>query len=449
MAESERNLQEPQGRPTFASRSALVDEVFVITLNRVTDALVPVLADYLVGLGVAAVASPESPIPAAATRQDLHRALAEFARSSRCPPILRYVIPGLSGEQFAARPPHPVVDKEAAVARLEAEEEQHVASLADFGDYALELYRSISLCLFMLMPDPADYPQPSLMASALRIGAALEEDLRQLGEQSATMSDVEKLSAFRERLRRLRWKHTYCEGGWRPRSDPLPPHRGIRIAGNGQAQLDDEDPEPPSPNPAALERLAWEREAGRQWLDAHGVMWSEVVLPVAQSCLDVAGLAQKHAAGEKLVTLTLTAFRELWQHAIAAPNRAALTALEGIEAEMDLLCARVAAPVQPTAGAARRWPPPEHSNVVWSSLRPMEQDVVRVFLKAAPGAVLEVPLVALKARGLTKPNRHDYGAASRLQELGILERPLTGTGRVLVALPKGMPPLNAEGAAEV
>lgn len=449
--ESERNLQEPQRRPTFASRSALVDEVFVIVLNRVKDALVPVLADYFVRLGVAAVASPESHTSAAATRADLHRALADFARSSRCPPILRYVIPGLAGKQFAAQPPHPVRDKNAAFERLEAEQEQHVASLADFGEHALELHRSISLCLFMLMPDPADYPKPSAMASALRLGAALEEDLHQLGEQSASMSDVEKLSAFRERLRKLRWKHTYCEGGWRPPGAPLIPHPGIRIGGNGQASSDDdEDPEPPPPDAAAEELLAWEHEAGKQWLDAHGVMWLEVVLPVVQSCRDVAELAQQHSAGEELIALAVTTSRELWQHPIVAPKQATLKALEDLEAKMDLLWVRVteAAKLR-TAGARASWPPPEHPTVTWGSLKAMEQHVVRVFMAAGKTVSLEVPLIALKARGVEKPTRHDYQAASRLEELGILEKPATRTGRVLLALPRGMPPLNAEGAAEV
>ena len=155
----------------------------------------PRLAEYFVHKGVVATASPEAAPAEPSTRDDLHYELARFACTGRCPPILRYIIPGPGGELFACAPHYLKRDRREICERLESEHAQHLASLADFGDKAEEVCRSIELGVLCLMPDPADYPSPSPMAAAIRIGAALEEDLRDLREQSAKMTSVEKLTA--------------------------------------------------------------------------------------------------------------------------------------------------------------------------------------------------------------------------------------------------------------
>src|SRR5262249_39107676 len=84
------------------------------------------------------------------------------------------------------------------------------------------------------------------------------------------------------------------------------------------------------------------------------------------------------------------------------------------------------------------WPPSPHHSVTWSDLSLMEQHQVTVFLKAGRGAVLEVPTLATRARGVQHANRHDYEAAKSLDERSLTEK-AGRTGRRLVAVPRGMP----------
>jgi len=335
VAEPETKSQERPQLPTFATKEELVAHVATLVRNRIAGDLALAVTDYFIEAGVVAAAA-QGQASLRATPLDLHRALASFARSRQCPPILRYIIPGLHGELFAEPPQHRMADRREIYDQLEAEHAQHLASLAGFGDRAQEVCRSIEVCVFMLRPDPADYPRPSPIAAALRIRAALEKDLLRLGEQSASMSDVEKLTAFGERLSKLWWKHAHCKNdgdlsAYRARGQP---------------------PTAGPPSPVAEQLRAWEREASRQWREAHSVMWSELVLPLVQSCRDVGELAQKHRVGEDLVTLTVTAHRELVQCAIVGPNEAALKALASIEAGMDLLRVRVATRANPSTDDA-------------------------------------------------------------------------------------------------
>jgi hypothetical protein len=111
-----------------------------------------------------------------------------------------------------------------------------------------------------------------------------------------------------------------------------------------------------------------------------------------------------------------------------------------VEAEPQALAAVSAVEERTRAASVGTdpWPPPELASVLWSELSEMEREQMLVLVKAGRDVVLEVSVIAQRARGLDEPNRHDYETAKALDEKGLTEK-VGKTGRRLVAVPKGTP----------
>jgi hypothetical protein len=120
----------------------------------------------------------------------------------------------------------------------------------------------------------------------------------------------------------------------------------------------------------------------------------------------------------------------------AVDIRSAAEQVRLIVAEIEIQNSLDVAP-DAVGAATPMWPPPEHATLRWDDLAPIEQQYVTVLVQAGPGVQLDVHELARRSRA-TAPNRHDWDAAKKLVDVGLLEK--GGRGRRLVALPRGYIP---------